>query len=845
MPTRELVLDGIRDGIWSAVWPAAGVVAAVCLVLLFRYERRLIPPRLGMVLLTLRLAAIGLLVLALLEPRWRITHQEEHRGRIVVAADVSLSMATSDKSLSPAETLRLARALGMIGNAATDAELDEWIAASDQVHVPEQAQPNETQNDGDDEMRADARRQLVAALRRELVTLPRTEIVRRLLTHGPVTLLDQLRNVGPVERRLFAANSTEATADSFDALLANPSEISDREKSDLAQPLKGDGAAEPVAAVILLTDGRDSVHRDAAPVVAAARSLGAPVFPVLIGSEERPKDLAITSVAAPSAVFLNDHPVVRVGLRTSGFRGHPVEVSLVSEDDGAGSAPEMQTITPQGDTAETQFMLNADALGRRRYSVKVAPQSGETRDDNNERRFAIQVVNDKAHVLLLDGDARWEFRYLVAALQRDPRVQLESVLFDQPYLGLLPQTFFPRELKPLGAAGDGTETALAEYDAILIGDVDPQRLPPQTLAAIENYVRTDGGTLVLMAGKQHMPAGYAGGPLEGLLPVENLRAIGADAADALRPPGSRGFRLQITPDGEAEGALALDPDAAKNQRIWKLLPGHTWGLLGRAKPGSTVWATGVRPDEQPDLAAERAAAVIVAQSLGAGRVVWIGIDSTWRWRSHVGDLFHHRFWGQLVRQAAEFKAAAHNDAVQFGPDRPQIEVGDPATFRARWTDRFLQQHPELKSHVELWRVDGGDEDPALSAVMTPKSDRPNEFEARVAGLKTGEYRAQLVIDDAAADTDPVTAELAVVEKASPELNDLTANRALLQQIAAASSGELLLPDQLHDLPDRLRGGSTSESIQRTIPLWNHWGMLVLFCALVGAEWLLRKLNGLP
>ncbi|MFO1093615.1 MAG: hypothetical protein U0992_09920 [Planctomycetaceae bacterium] len=520
-------------------------------------------------------------------------------------------------------------------------------------------------------------------------------------------------------------------------------------------------------------------------------------------------------------------------------------MSLVSDDEGAAAASDVQTITPQGDTAEAQFILNAASLGRRRFSVRITPQPGETRDDNNERRFAIQVVSDKTHVLLLDEEARWEFRYLVAALQRDPRVQLESVLFDQPYLGLLPDTFFPRELKPLDAAAASGEASLAQFDAVLIGDVDPHRLPPQSLAAIEHYVRNDGGTLVVMAGKRHMPAGYAGTPLEGLLPVAGLREIGADEADALRPPGSRGFRLQITPDGEAEGVMALDADAAKNHRIWKLLPGHTWGLLGQAKPGSSVWATGVRPDEQPDLAAERAAAAIVAQSQGAGRVIWIGIDSTWRWRSHVGDLYHHRFWGQLVRSAAEFKAAVHNDAVQFGPDRPQIEAGSTARFRARWTDRFLKQHPDLRAQVELRRIDGGDEDASISAVLTLSADRPLEYEARVPGLATGEYRAQLIIEGAPADVDPATAELAVVDKVSPELNDLTANRALLQQIAAASGGELLLPDQMHELPERLRGGSTNESIQQTVPLWNHWSMLVLFCAFVGAEWLVRKLNGLP
>ena len=44
----------------------------------------------------------------------------------------------------------------------------------------------------------------------------------------------------------------------------------------------------------------------------------------------------------------------------------------------------------------------------------------------------VQVADDKARVLLVDGEARWEFRYLRNALARDPRVTVEAVVFHQP-----------------------------------------------------------------------------------------------------------------------------------------------------------------------------------------------------------------------------------------------------------------------------------------------------------------------------------------------------------------------------------------------------------------------------
>ncbi|MBL8849883.1 MAG: hypothetical protein JNG89_09370 [Planctomycetaceae bacterium] len=845
MSTRELVLEGTRDYLWTAAFAVAALVAAVCLTLLFQYERRLISRRLGVGLLALRLAAVGVLLLALLEPQLRTSYERRQAGRIVVAVDVSQSMETADKALSDAELLRLARALGMIGNAATDAQLDAWLEALEDNRAPGWVAPDEAQDPEKSAALAEARLQSLRDLRRELTTLPRTEIARRLLTGGRPNLLDRLAAIGDVEQFLFAAGISETTVDDLATQIEAPPAAAGVESSDLAQPLSSGGSDAPLTAVVILSDGRDTVHKDVTELVTAAQNAGAPVFPVLIGSEHRPRDIAVVAIDAPATVFLNDHPVAQVSLRTTGFAGQSFDVTLTPEGSGIDAQPITQSVTPQAETAEVRFDLPAESVGRRRYAVSVAPQAGETRDDNNSRTFAFQVVNDRARVLLVDSDARWEFRYLVAALQRDKRVQVDPVLFRQPYLGLLPDTFFPRKLSSATEPETDSGTPFEQYDALLIGDLEPQQLSPNDWENLQRYVREAGGTLVLMAGKRFMPLGYPAGALAGLLPIEQPEVVGSTPADALLPPQDRGFRLQPTPDGETAGILALDGDQEQSRRIWSQLPGHEWGLRGRAKAGSTVWATAVRAGERPDLQAERSAALIVEQHLGAGRVVWIGIDSTWRWRAHIGDLYHHKFWGQLVRSAAEFKAAAHNDIVQFGPDRPQIDAGDSALFRARWSELFLKQHPELKARVELTRVDVANQDGAVVALLTPHKERSHDFETRVPGLGPGEYRARLVVDNAGEQSDDIAAELIVRAKSTPELADLTANRALLQRMAEASGGALLLPDQLDKLPEQLQGKNSTEQIRQSLPLWNHWSVLLLFCALVGTEWLLRKLNGLP
>ena len=841
MPTRELVLEGGRDHVWTGTLIAAALIAAICLVLLYRYERRLVPRQLGFALLALRLTAAGLLLLALLEPTWTTSYDRIQSGRIVVAVDVSESMDTNDRSLSDVEALRLARALGVIGNAETDAEIDAWIAelehaAADPDSVAVQPKEEQAANS------RDARGSALQAIRDELTTLPRSEIARRLLLSGNLTLLDRLASIGPVDRQVFSQTTRESTPEAFaDAITAPPDSLP-RTATDLSQPLQPPDAQRPLAAIIMLSDGQDTAGGNAASLIASARSAGVPVYPVLIGSRQRRKDLAVLAIDAPASVFQDDRPSVRVGLRTAGFADLPIEVSVAPVGDPDHPVAS-ESVVPAGETAEVRFELPAENLGRQRYLVSVAPQAGEVRTDNNSRSFTIQVVDDRVRVLLLDGDARWEFRYLIAALERDERVEVAPVLFRQPYLGLLPDTFFSRELKL--PANEDAENPFSRFDAVLLGDVPPQELDERVWDRLREYVSDAAGTLVLMAGKQHMPGDYQSEVFEELLPVEQLELIGTRPADAARPPDQRGFRLQITPDGEAAGALALDGNPDKSRRIWNDLPGHTWGLRGRARPGSTVWATGVRNGESPDLESERQSAIIVERNFGAGRVVWIGIDSTWRWRSRVGDLYHHRFWGQLVRSAAEFKAAAHTEFVQFGPLKPEIEVDEPAVFRARWSESFLRTHPDLAASVELTPVDSPEDQGLVTATLASVEGRPLDFEARISGLTAGEYRAHLNVENADADLDNLDADLIVLQSASPELNDVTADPSLLQQIANASGGQLLRPDQLSQLPDVLLGTDATEQRIETTPVWNHWSLLALFCGLLGTEWILRKLNGLP
>ncbi len=843
--TPQLVWHGLGNSLlWQCVLVLSLVSAAVMICMLYAYERRLVPSGVGNLLLMLRLMVVGCLCVTFLEPALTWTHQSKRDGRIVVALDVSDSMTTADVHALPSEKLRWARALGIVGEQAAPDRLAAWQAAYDNQQEPEWVAPQET---ADPERRArlsQLRKKNLEQAMEDASQIPRKEIARRLLTLTSPPLLPALEKLAKVEIVVFGGKSQGTTPALLPQIVAAPPPSLQPSSSDLSEPLTAalsGSERESLLGVVVLTDGRDNGGHDPSGVASRLGNTQAPVFPVLLGSRLRPKDLAIGSLDYPQTVFKDDKPVLKATLNTSGFQGQAITVKLQP----AEGEPILKTVTPAGSQVDLDFPLPVSKIGRYEFTLSTDPLPGETRKDNNSRQFAMTVVDDKVRVLLLEGEARWEFRYIDNALKRDTRVELSSVVFEQPYLGVLEDTFFPRNLNwPVTAELE--KSPLANIDLVILGDIAPQHLPPQAWQLLEKFVSEGGGTLVCTAGKRHS-ANLAANPiLQQLLPVSQVVPVETAGPAGAGSPTERGFHLKLTPEAETEAMFQFDTDPAVNRVIWANLPGHLWGLVGPAKPGTTVFAAPYQGQEQLGLAAERQRALIVQQYYGQGQVLWLGIDSTWRWRHLVGDKYHHRFWAQLGRWAAHAKAIAGNAFVKFGPERPDVVVGDDVLLRARWTPEFLKRFPQLKARVDIFRArDPANAKPFSSLELKPDPSRPQVHEARSVALPAGSYRATLAVTGGDLGPQEISAGVFVDEPKSLELSDLSGNRELLTQLAQLSGGQLILPEKVHTIPELLRGPTATQTLREESLLWDHWLIMVTFCILLMAEWVIRKLNGLP
>ena len=225
-----------------------------------------------------------------------------------------------------------------------------------------------------------------------------------------------------------------------------------------------------------------------------------------------------------------------------------------------------------------------------------------------------------------------------------------------------------------------------------MGDVAPAQLPLAERLRLAKYVADRGGTLVILAGKRAMPLAYLegrkdvgaeGDPLLNLLPIEEARAVAP----------LKGFPVTLTDEGQQRTRYLEMDETPEDSRAAGPSSRATSGE-SLAGPRRTRCRWLYEPDEEPGIKVDRAAqekerALIVRQNYGFGRVLFVGLDSTWRWRFKIGDTYHHRFWGQLVRWAASDKPlVAGNEHLRFGTPEPVYRKGQEVDVVVRLSDEL-------------------------------------------------------------------------------------------------------------------------------------------------------------
>jgi hypothetical protein len=570
-------------------------------------------------------------------------------------------------------------------------------------------------------------------------------------------------------------------------------------------------------AVVLLSDGDYNLGQ---PPVAAAQKMrlrGVPLFPIPVGSQTRLPDLDLLSVTAPSYGIVGENVQIPFTIRSSLDRQVRTIVRL--RDESGREHTKDIVIPPNSETYES-ILWRLEKEGSSTLELSVPVADGELIAPNNSRRFTIAGRPEKIRVLVIESQPRWEYRFLRNALSRDPGVELSCLLF-HPALG-------PGGGKDYIAEFPSKLEDLAKYDVIFLGDVGigNDQLTREQCSLIRGLVENQASGVVFLPGSQGNQFSLLETDLSDLIPVILDDKHRNGLAESVAAP------LTLTTEGRASLLTMLGGNEQENPEIWRRLPGFHWHApVIKAKGGSEVLAThGTRRGKFGPVP------LLVTRPAGHGKVLFMGIDSAWRWRRGVEDLYHYRFWGQVARWMSYQRNMASGQRVRlfFNPERP--EPGATVTLNANAFD--VNGAPLEKGTVA---IDLTSPDGRTQRIELQKNDSAwGAFSGRFKVDLPGQWKIRATASGA--EDKPLETTL-LAQGMEIEKTGQPARPEVLEEMARVSRGRVIQPSQLADLIKEITALPEPRPLETRVPLWSHWGTLVVLITLLGVFWTGRKLNG--
>jgi hypothetical protein len=559
-----------------------------------------------------------------------------------------------------------------------------------------------------------------------------------------------------------------------------------------------------------------------------------PIYVVPIGNTVLQRDVLLHRVEAPATVAEKDSAVIDIIV--TGFDCEGQSTVAVLRHEGREIDRKPVQFTGNRSDYRIRFMVPATKLGWQEYVVEVEPVEEETNTANNYQPVSFEVVREKIRVLLADGMARWEYRYLNQLFRREPHVEFDELLFNPRLQGtgkLADRPEFPRNVD--GWAG---------YDVVILGDIGPRQLSAESQQALEDFVRTRGGNLFIIAGQNSMPNAFTGQPLMDLLPVELAKDV----------VPQQGYTLNLTEEGRFHSALLIADSAEQSRREWQRIYRRfpVFGLSDYSRPKATARtlieavseSTGQVTEENNGREVNNA--FLCWHRVGAGRVAYLAAPDTYRLRFLRGDRMHHRFWGQFLRWITAANAGAGTDLVRLQTDRTRYADGEPVEVTAWLKDPAGRPLEGEAIQVEARTFNNE----AASVELTPDADVAGRYFGTLSDLKAGAYQLGVrgkVVDELLKQTegaDEVKATITVTATDSIEMLNTQCNRALLEQVAQMTGGQVIPPTAISEVLQLVSfTPEVSESIERK-PLWNRWSNLFIVLGCLFTEWVVRKAKGL-
>ena len=350
-------------------------------------------------------------------------------------------------------------------------------------------------------------------------------------------VLDQLQKKFQI--RIYRLDRQISRVPKLDDLKTAPPASATRIGDGLKQ-LAGEAADLPIGAVVLLSDGADNSGGIDLDTISTFRSRRIPVHTVGFGLEQvraRRGNQRRRGRAARARRFAPRRQGDAAPARLRGAEGDADRARRRQGSRGAANHARRRRRNAERDAP----VQSPATPGAKTLQFSIDPLPGEENRDNNSVARLVNVESAKRRVLYVEGEPRWEYKFIRRAEQDDRLLTIVSMLRTSENKIYRQGIDDPKEL------ADGFPSRaedLFPYQAIIIGSVEANYFTPAQKELIQQFVDRRGGGLLFLGGRASLgDGGWAASSLADLAAgysAQQKRYISSRSGDGLADRGGRG-----------------------------------------------------------------------------------------------------------------------------------------------------------------------------------------------------------------------------------------------------------------------------------------------------------------
>jgi uncharacterized membrane protein len=577
-----------------------------------------------------------------------------------------------------------------------------------------------------------------------------------------------------------------------------------------------DSATLPIGAVVLMSDGADNSGGIDLETISEIKRQRIPIHTVGFGRERMEHDIELTDVQMPSRSLAKSRLQAQVTFHQWGLKGDKVRLAVRD----SGKVLTSRDIVLQGDgAAQTETVLfNAGDAGVKnlQFSIDALPTEGNK--NNNALTRVLYVDGATPKVLYMEGEPRWDFKFIRRAVEDDKNIALYTVVRTTQNKNL---TQTPDDKHPeLSKAGFPTKVEeLFDFQGLILGSVEANYFTTAQQDLIQQFVDRRGGGLLFLGGRAALAdGGYEKAPFADLLPVRLPDHKNTFHRDPATP--------ELTPAGRDSLITRIEDNPEANVERWKKLPYlMDFQEAGEPKPGALVLADMKANGNKLHL--------LITQKYGRGRTAVFATGGDWRWQmlQPVQDMSHEIFWRQMMR----WLVSDTPTRVVTTTTRPVLYDDGRVHLRAEVRDTTYLPTSDALVQARIVGPDGSAETVDLHADSLEQGVYSADWDAGKAGSYVAEITAARNQQELGRDVITFRREDGVAENFHVEQN-----RDLLEKLSQQTGGHYYRPDAVSRLGEDISYSDAGITVRETKDLWDMPIVFFIALLLCCTEWVLRR-----